>query len=141
MPDQPWPFDLAVGAPVFYVPAPIERRPPAMALLPQVAMPARVRHVHSAKLVDLIVQVPTNNDGTMDEFVRLVPFLEDGDPDPGSPMGRCHASEEFVPRDYTEDHEIAEGRRPPRGMEGASLVDGVWTMPPALDDLPDAPQS
>lgn len=133
------PFELAPGAAVFYVPAPLERRPPVMALMPQTTMAARVHHVHSAKLVDLIVKVPTGNDDTLDHYVRMVPFLEDGDPDPGSPMGRCHAREDFVPRDYTEDHEIAEGKRPPRITMGADGKPAPFITP--LGDLPDAPQS
>lgn len=107
------PFLLAPGAELFYVPGPRAKRPVQLALLPDEPLPARVHFVHGDALVDLIVTVPVAEgaEPQPDVYVRFVPLLMDGQPDPLSPMGRCHVGREHVGRDYTAMNEIAEGLR------------------------------
>lgn len=54
------------------------------------AMKAVISTVHNPRLVDIVV---TDHAGGLHP-IRFVPFLHDGDPDPGTPCGRCQETEE-----------------------------------------------
>lgn len=108
--------DLQPGLQLFYYPAPVARRPPVLATIPDGPLPAVVHYVHNERLVDLTVQVPRPGDGVqIDCYVRFVPFLHPGDPDPETPAGRCHVGKEHAGRDDSLAHAIFEGRAPSKG--------------------------
>lgn len=125
----------AVGASVFWtppvkMPAPLAQRlrEAGFVIEPGEAVAVSVLGVHSARLVD--VGVPTAEESLLP--VRFVPFLHEGDPDPGSALGCAHGTPE-KPRaiDPTAQHEIMEGRRPPGptvGPDGKVLQD----VPPVV---------
>lgn len=110
---------VEAGNLVFYVAAPPERRPPVMASLPEGPVSATVHHVHSPRLVDLIVG-ETDADRV---YVRGVPFLYPGEPDPLSPMGRAHREREHVERDYSAVHAVHEGLRQAEGEPDDAWAD------------------
>lgn len=100
---------------VFYVPS--DNPPPVLASIPPGTHAATIHHVHNERLVDLLVK-PAEAEQI---YVRFVPFLHPGDPDPGSPMGRCHIASEHAGKDYTKDHEIAQGLRKPDETVGPDV--------------------
>lgn len=113
MPDT-IPFELKAGAEVRYFPsAALPGGPMGVLVAPAdgSSMLATVTSVYNAHVVDLLV---TDVEGGAHP-VRFCPFLRDGDPDPLSRVGRCQEREDRVEKDYTEDHEIMESKRPARG--------------------------
>jgi hypothetical protein len=113
-------FELKPGATVFYrlSSAPPEHLQALAAMVGAAPVIAVVMKVHGPRLVDLVLQPEDDRpeDTAIIFTARFVPFLHEGDPDPLSPMGRCHVGPLHTEKDYTVDHEIAEGKRPPRGV-------------------------
>lgn len=118
-----------VGATVFWTPP--AALPPALAGKfgppPLEAMPAEVHHAHTERLVDLFVKETEESEPV---YLRFVPFLHTGDPDPGSPLGCCHSEREHQSVDLAAQHEIMEGKRPPNPTRGP---DGEVIQPGSID--------
>lgn len=109
------PFELVNGAAVYWRPLDAAKpdappAPPVIASLTAAAVAAggalyaTVHHVHDERLVDLLVSQDAEPpepgmappaDASL-TYVRFVPFLHEGDPDPLAPMGVCAATQELL---------------------------------------------